>query len=410
MSISANDVLSNSDTDILKPYRKGKGFFMLYSIVQNFPKDMIFKESGPLISLYQPTHRSFPANKQDPIVFKNLLREIENSLRQKTDDDFIDLIMKPFYELKDDKDFWNNTSDGLAVLASQNKCIVYNLHNPVKEFAVVANSFHIKPLLKAYQGVENYQILGLSRENFTLYQGNRYGFHEIKIDSDTPRTMQDVLGEELSDSYLSHASYAGAGRTTMYHGHGDVKLEIDKDTEKYFRYVDSFVFENYSKPSKLPLILVSLMEYHSEFKKLSNNSYLLEEGIHKSIGSQELDEIQTKAQQIIEAINVGRLQNISEAFANHEAESLGSSDLAQVSKAACENRVDTILIEEDKIVPGKIDYENGEIKLGNIGSPDYDDILDDLAELVLLGGGSVLLLAKDLMPSTTGIAAIYRYS
>ena len=218
---------------------------MLYEIVHHFPEDMIFKEDGPLISLYQSTHRSFPDNKQDPIVFKNLLRVVENSLKQKTSFELMDVILKPFYELKDDKAFWNNTSEGIAVLASLNKCIVYNLHNPVKELAVVANSFHIKPLLQAFQSLENYQILGLSRENFSLYQGNRNGFHEIKIDPDTPRTMQDVLGDQLSDSYLSHGSYAGTGGSTMYHGHGDAKEEIDKDTDKYFRYVDAFVFENY---------------------------------------------------------------------------------------------------------------------------------------------------------------------
>lgn len=383
---------------------------MLYEIVHHFPKDMNFKEDGPLISLYQPTHRSFPDNKQDTIVFKNLLREIENSLKQKTNDDFIDSIMKPFHELKEDKNFWNNTSDGIAVLASQNRCIVYNLHNPVKELAVVADSFHVKPLLQAFQSIENYQLLGLSRENFTLYQGNRYGFHELKLDPETPRTMQEVLGKQLSDASLSNGSFAGAGGPTMYYGQGDVKEEIDKDTEKYFRYVDEFVFENYSKPSKLPLILVSLKEYHSEFKKLSNNPYLLEDGINKSIESLDLDEIQTKARVIIETIILEKTQKLTDSFAMAEAESLGSSDLVQVAKAAYESRVETILVEEDRIVPGRIDSKSGKIKFGDIDSPDCDDVLDDLAELVLLGGGSVLVLTKEMMPSTTGIAAIYRYS
>lgn len=176
---------------------------MLYEIAHCFPQDMIFKEDGPLISLYQPTHRSFPDNKQNPIVFKNLLRVIENSLKQITDVDSIDSIMKPFYEIKEDTIFWNNASNGIAVFASPNKCIVYNLHNPVKEFAVVANNFHIKPLIKAFQSIENYQLLGLSRENFSLYQGNRLGFEEIAIHQDTPRTMEQVLGKQLSDaSYL----------------------------------------------------------------------------------------------------------------------------------------------------------------------------------------------------------------
>lgn len=383
---------------------------MLYEIVHHFPKDMIFQEKGPLISLYQPTHRSFPDNKQDPIVFKNLLRVIENSLKQIESIEFIDSIMKPFYELKEDKFFWNNTSDGIAVLASQHKCVVYNFDNPVKELAVVANSFHIKPLIKAFQSIENYQLLGLSRENFTLYQGNRNGFEEIVINQDSPRTMKEVLGDQLSDSYLSHGSYAGSGGPTMYHGHGDVKQEIDKDTEKYFRYVDSYVFENYSKAAKLPLILVSLTEYHSEFKRISNNPYLLEEGISKSIESLNLDEILERARIIIEAINMEKVQKLVDSYAKSEAELLGSSDLVQVAKAAFESRVETLLIEEDKIVPGKIDYNTGEIKFGNIESPDYDDILDDLAELVLSGGGTVFVLSKDRMPSATGIAAIYRYS
>jgi hypothetical protein len=37
----------------------------------------------PCISLYQPTHRRHPENQQDPIRYRNLLVEIETSLREK---------------------------------------------------------------------------------------------------------------------------------------------------------------------------------------------------------------------------------------------------------------------------------------------------------------------------------------
>ena len=55
---------------------------MMYKIVKVFPNDIIFEDSEPCISMYQSTHRYSPENKQDPIVFKNLIREIENSLKQ----------------------------------------------------------------------------------------------------------------------------------------------------------------------------------------------------------------------------------------------------------------------------------------------------------------------------------------
>ncbi len=382
---------------------------MLYEIVNRFPEDMIFEKDGPLISLYQPTHRSYSENKKDPIVFKNLLKVIEKSLEEIPNFDLIETIMKPLYELEEDKEFWNHTSDGMAIFANSDKCIVYKFAAPVNKFAVVANSFHIKPLIKVFQSTENYHLLGLTRENFFLYKGNRYSVEEIEIDKDTPRTSNEVLGFQSTDPHLSYASYGGTGGPAMYHGHGDVQQEIDKDTEKYFRYVDSYVFDNYSKTLKLPLILVGLKEHHSEFESISNNPYLIKEGIDQSIDSLDLKEIQKEAQEVIESINSVKIQEMTESFKNAEANSLGSSDLEKVVKAAFESIVETLLIEEAKIVPGKIDSKIGEVNYGDINSPDYDDVLDDLAELVLSNGGAVLVLAKDDMPCETGVAAIYRY-
>jgi hypothetical protein len=37
------------------------------------------------------------------------------------------------------------------------------------------------------------------------------------------------------------------------------------------------------------------------------------------------------------------------------------------------------------------------------------DIYDDLAEAVLRNGGEVIIVPVERMPTTTGIAAIYRY-
>lgn len=387
-----------------------RGAHMLYKIVNRFPEDMIFKEVGPLISLYQPTHRYFPDNKKDPIVFKNLIREIEESLKEKFDSKIISTIMKPLYQLKDDVNFWNNTLDGIAVLASQKKCIVYNLHNPVKEVAVVSDSFHIKPLLQSFQSLENYQILGLSRENFSFYEGNKNTFQEIQIDKDVPRTMKDVLGGQLSEAYFSYGSHAGTGNPAIHYGHGGAKDETDKDTEKYFRYVDSFIHKNYSKDDKIPLILFALKEHHAQFKAVSNNPYLLEQSVQKSIETSSLSEIEKSARVIIDAINLKKIQKLSDSYTKAKADSLGSSDLVLIAKAAYEGRVKTLIIEEGKIIAGKIDYHTGDITPCELKNPDCDDVFDDLAELVLLNGGSVLVLTKDNMPSKSGVAAIFRYA
>ena len=382
---------------------------MTYEIVKEFPNDIIFEKVDPCISLYQPTHRYSPENKQDPIVFKNLIREIENSLKQKYQKNDLNSAMKPFYQIEEEKGFWNNTLDGLAIFANPNKCIVYKLHRPVQELIVVADSFHIKPLVRVFQSVDKYHLLGLSTNDFTLYEGNRDGFEEIEVDPEAHRTMEEVLGKQHTDSFLTHGSYGDTGGPAMYHGHGGKKDEIEKDIEKFFRYVDRFVLENYSKPSKLPLILVSLKEHHNIFKKISHNSYLMEEGIKGSYNSFEMEHLTEKAWEIIEPIYLEKTQNLVNSFENAKANSSGSNDLVQITSTAFENRVETILIESDKIIPGKIDYNTGKIELWNIKDPDFDDVLDDLAELVLKKRGEVVVLPKERMPSDKGVAAIYRY-
>ena len=120
---------------------------MVYKIAKGFPEDIIFEELYPCISLYQPTHRYSPVNKKDPILFKDLVREIENSLVEKYRKNDLDNLMEPFYQIGQDKGFWNSTLEGLAILANPRGCIVYNLNTSVKALSVISDSFHIKPLM-----------------------------------------------------------------------------------------------------------------------------------------------------------------------------------------------------------------------------------------------------------------------
>lgn len=55
---------------------------MLYEIVNDFPNKIIYEDTGPFISLYQPTHRFGPEMQQDIIRFKQLMQSIEGSLKE----------------------------------------------------------------------------------------------------------------------------------------------------------------------------------------------------------------------------------------------------------------------------------------------------------------------------------------
>ncbi len=80
-----------------------------------------------------------------------------------------------------------------------------------------------------------------------------------------------------------------------------------------------------------------------------------------------------------------------------------------VAEAAVIGRVATVLIEAERQVPGRIDTATGRVEFAKLGDPEVDDTLDDLAELVVHAGGRVVVVPASRMPSTTRVAAIYRF-
>ncbi len=382
---------------------------MAFKFVNQFPHEFLNNEEGPFISLYQPTHRHSPANRQDPIVYKNLIKKIEDSLKQGFTKREIEPIMKPFYELADDKPFWNHTLDGLAILANKNGGIIYQLQRPVKELAVVADSFHIKPLIRIFQSADRYQVLGLNRNQFTIYEGDRYGLAEVRLTKGTPTTITEILGDEYNEKYFTSGTYAGPSGVGAFHGHGGKKEEQDKIVEKFFRQVDKYVTESISKESKLPLMLVALDEYHTIFQNISRNPYLQKNRIIIDYTVLTPDKLNEIAWSEMEQVYLDKTKELVESFQIAQSKHMASDDIAQVVRAAWEKRVGTLLIEADRIITGAIDPEKGQLLEGDLDHHEFDDVLDDLAELVLRNKGNVVILPKERMPVTTGVAATYIY-
>src|SRR5688572_21291097 len=117
----------------------------------------------PCVSLYMPTHRGAPDRREDPIRFKNLVRRAGEELRGKYAAAKAQPIINRLEPLIDDTAFWAGTQDGLAAFAAADRFEVYRLPRAVKEFVTVADSFHLKPLLRYTQSAERFHVLGLTR-------------------------------------------------------------------------------------------------------------------------------------------------------------------------------------------------------------------------------------------------------
>lgn len=72
-------------------------------------------------------------------------------------------------------------------------------------------------------------------------------------------------------------------------------------------------------------------------------------------------------------------------------------------------RVETMLIEAGRVIPGRVDPTVGDIDFDDLTKPEIDDVLDDLAEMTLGRGGDVVIVPAERMPTRTGVAAICRF-
>jgi hypothetical protein len=159
----------------------------------------------------------------------------------------------------------------------------------------------------------------------------------------------------------------------------------------------------------LPLILAALGQYHTPFRRISRNPFLMDDGIEVDPNSQTIDQLRQRAWTIVEPEFRSRLRKLVDKFEEARSKGLGADDLAKVAVAAAQSRIESLLVEAERRIPGRLDQENGGVTLSRLGDPKVDDLLDDLAELVLNRGGQVVVVPAVDMPTTAGVAAIFRF-
>lgn len=377
-------------------------------------KQLLSIQRKPCLTLYQPTHRTFPDREQDPIRYKHLVRQLEDALQQQGGGE-TETLLAPFLALQDDPTFWNNSREGLAIFGAPGYFEVFRLLRRVPELAVANDRMHVKPLLRLAQSADRYQILALTLDAVHLYEGTRDGISEVPLAPAVPATLEDALGHELTGKDqsglpqgFSRASERGDAMQSEAGGSGR-QSEIDRDRERFFREVDRTLLEYHSRPSGLPLLLAALPEHQFVFRKLSHNPHLLETGIEKDPALLSRDDLRQLSWAAMEPRYVQRLTGLLDQYGEAHGQGRATDQLADIGPAIVAGRVATLLVEAERQIPGRADRESGTVDSAATDSASTPDLLDELAVWTLEYGGDVVVVPRERMPATTGVAALYRY-
>lgn len=374
-------------------------------------RDIIEHSDGPVASIFVPTHRTGAEIQQDPIRFKNLLREaggrlVESGLRSAD----AEAMLEPARRLLDDEMFWQHQSDGLAAFASRSSFRSYRLPYRFDELVVVADRFHVKPLLRMVSEDGRFYVLAISGKDIRLLHGTRHSVAEVDLDN-VPHGLMEALRFDDPEKQLQfHTTSQGAAAIFHGQGTGGDAARHKKDMLRYFQQVDRGLHE-LLREDHAPLVLAGVEYLIPIYREANTYPYLQDGGVTGSPDTLDARELHDRAWEVVAPYFRAARREKAERYHDLLGTGIASNDLREVVPAAYHGRIDTLFVAVGVQRWGRYDPAEGTVTVHDEHSSGDRDLLDLAAAQTLMHGGRVYAVPADEMPDDDGNleAAIFRY-
>jgi hypothetical protein len=363
------------------------------------------------VSMFLPTQRTGDVV-QGAIRLKNLLREAEEKLqvmglRQPDADHLLDKGRA----LIDDTLFWHHQADGLAVFLAKDTFTYFRLPYHPDEMVVVANRFHVGPLLPLFAADGIFYVLALSQNKVGLVQCTRDGAREVTPDA-LPSSMADILqNRDFSRNIQFHSgpSQGAKGKgSAMYHGHGEGK-DGEKDIiVRFLREVDHGLHETL-KNEQAPLVLAGVGSLQALFREVNTYTHLLEEGVDGNPDQMSPADLQSRAWPLVETQFARGREAALARFGEGTARGLTMSRLEDVLLAAHDGRIVVLFVAVGNHVWGQSSMQERHIEIHGDYQPGDEDLVDTAVERALLTGAAVHVVPPEEVPGGEQVAALLRF-
>lgn len=368
--------------------------------------------SGVAVSLYMPTVQAGAETQQNPIRYKNLVREIETRLTAlELESAAVQTVLEPFQPLLEDDDFWQHQSHGLAILRDSNLFKVYCLPVAFDELVVVSEQFHIKPLLSYLMGDGRFYVLALSQNAVRMLECTRDHAREIELDQ-VPQGLADTLRYHDPEQQLQfHTGTTGGqgNRAAIYHGQGGGKDVSKAYLLEYFRQVDRGLHD-ILRDEQTPLVLAGVEYLQPIYREANTYGHLIESGITGNPDYLAIDALHERAWPLVEPIFLRAQEEAAAKYKQYAGSEQASDDLSAIVPAAYFGRIDTLFVALDIQQWGRFDRQTATVTLDDEEGEAAEDLLNAAALHTFLNGGSVYAVEPGAVPSSRSIAAVYRYS
>lgn len=374
-------------------------------------ENLIGMRSEVCISIYLPMTRVGPDVQGNPLRLKNALSDVEKHLKERGwRQSELDGFLQAPRALLNEGPFWQHQLDGLVVFLAPDFLEMYRLPLDFEPLTVVAERFHIKPLLPLFSDDGRFYILALSRNRVRLFQGMRHAIDEMVIDP-APSSMDEALAYEDPEAQLQHHttdSGSAGGPAVVHHGHGVPDNEKKNRLRRFLQQVSKGISEKLAGEES-PMLLAAVDYLHPIYKEIASSPHLLDEGITGNPDNLTAKELHEKAWKIVEPLFEAAKEEVETRYYELRDSVRASSDLREIVPASHRGRVDALFVAVDTQKWGNYDPETGAITLHQEPRNGDEDLLDFTAVQTLSNGGTVYAVDQEDVPGKAPLAAVFRF-
>ncbi|NLE01652.1 MAG: hypothetical protein GX640_17445 [Fibrobacter sp.] len=365
------------------------------------------------VSLYMPSFRTGSETQQNPIRFKNLIDNAEESLISRgirASD--ASIFMAPVRRILQNPTFWTHQAEGLAAFIAPGTMKTFRLPASFSEISFVGPSFYLKPLLALLTGNSHFYLLELQSRSVRFFEGSRVSLSRYESDK-IPTSLDDTLGfdtQEKQTQFASKPSWNDARNTTIF-GYGRQTDKWKVNVLNYYHRVDDAISELLQN-SHDPLILAGVDYLHALYKEANSYPYLHNQHLCLDIQNFTESEIHQKIWPLLEP-HFREKQKIDADYYRQlkgEMNRLAANDLKTIVAGSLHGRIGILFLTDGQAdYWGKFVESRQDIEIHATKLPGDEDLLDKAAINTIIRGGTVYFLERDEMPDSTAAAAILRY-
>lgn len=366
--------------------------------------------SSPCVSVYIPTHRMSREVRQDPVLLRDHLRQIQAQMvQEEVSKRDIDEILAPAEALLQDDNFWQNNESGLALFMSKGFFKQLRLPIEVDDTVVVNEHFHLKPLLPLLTD-KLFYIVAVSQHAPRLLECTQHSCRELPLPKDVALRIEDAIaGEDEHQNTTQRHSVDTSNPMSAggsFHGQADIQRKEHEDRMFFLRQLDDGILRTV-KHGDLPVVLAGVDSITPFYRRASSLKNIVAEEIHGSPEHVADGDLHQRGVVIMEVLWQEEIRHLQERFNTAMSHDLGSNAVQEVLPAAMQGRVDTLLLPVGKSLWGS--FNDGNVEVHSEMEEGDEDLLDLVAAQTIKTSGRVVSIEPEQMPLSSDLAAIYRY-